>query len=80
MRESVVQYNGIAVLGDLLSVTEPIMDADSIRPLACKALLGLSRSENAPKNHGTASSVYLWTVAGNILSTFPKYEDYLIYF
>ena len=44
-----MQYNGIAILGDLLSVTKPIMDADSIRSLARKALLGLSRSENARK-------------------------------
>ena len=32
---------------DLLSVKTPITDADSIRALACKALLGLARSENA---------------------------------
>ena len=35
------------VLMDLLSVKTPITDADSIRALACKALLGLARSENA---------------------------------
>lgn len=35
------------MLMDLLSVKTPITDADSIRALACKALLGLARSENA---------------------------------
>ncbi|XP_076077249.1 DDB1- and CUL4-associated factor 1-like [Mytilus galloprovincialis] len=37
--------NGIMVLLKLLSIKTPITDADSIRALACKALLGLSRSE-----------------------------------
>ena len=45
--ECVRSHNGIMVLMDLLSVKAPITDADSIRALACKALLGLSRSENA---------------------------------
>lgn len=47
MWESLVQYDGIAILGNLISATTPITDADSIRFLACKDLLGLSRSENA---------------------------------
>ncbi|XP_069101399.1 DDB1- and CUL4-associated factor 1-like isoform X2 [Argopecten irradians] len=37
--------NGIMVLLKLLSVKTPITDADSLRALACKALVGLSRSE-----------------------------------
>lgn len=37
--------NGIMVLLKLMSIKTPITDADSIRALACKALLGLSRSE-----------------------------------
>ncbi|XP_046446583.1 DDB1- and CUL4-associated factor 1-like isoform X1 [Daphnia pulex] len=45
--ECVRSHNGIMVLMDLLSVKTPITDADSIRALACKALLGLARSENA---------------------------------
>uniref|UniRef100_A0A669EXR0 DDB1- and CUL4-associated factor 1 n=1 Tax=Oreochromis niloticus TaxID=8128 RepID=A0A669EXR0_ORENI len=36
--------NGIKVLLSLLSVKMPITDADLIRALACKALVGLSRS------------------------------------
>jgi len=40
------------VLMDLLSVKTPITDADSIRALACKALCGLSRSENAKQIMG----------------------------
>ena len=45
--ECVRSHNGIMVLMDLLAVKTPITDADSIRALACNALLGLSRSENA---------------------------------
>ena len=45
--ECVRSHNGIMVLMDLLAVKTPITDADSIRALACKALLGLARSENA---------------------------------
>lgn len=45
--ESVRSHNGIMVLMDLLAVKTPITDADAIRALACKALLGLARSENA---------------------------------
>ncbi|KAM4651260.1 DDB1- and CUL4-associated factor 1 [Discoglossus pictus] len=42
---NVVQSNnGIKVLLSLLSVKMPITDADLIRALACKALVGLSRS------------------------------------
>lgn len=42
---NVVQSNnGIKVLLSLLSVKMPITDADQIRALACKALVGLSRS------------------------------------
>ncbi|XP_055999036.1 DDB1- and CUL4-associated factor 1-like isoform X3 [Ostrea edulis] len=37
--------NGIMVLLNLLTIKTPITDADCIRALACKALLGLSRSE-----------------------------------
>lgn len=40
------------VLMDLLAVKIPITDADSIRALACKALLGLARSENAKQIMG----------------------------
>lgn len=36
--------NGIKVLLSLLSIKMPITDADQIRALACKALVGLSRS------------------------------------
>ncbi|XP_078065491.1 ddb1 and cul4 associated factor 1 [Mustelus asterias] len=36
--------NGIKVLLSLLTVKAPITDADQIRTLACKALVGLSRS------------------------------------
>ncbi|XP_076411812.1 DDB1- and CUL4-associated factor 1-like isoform X1 [Peromyscus maniculatus bairdii] len=36
--------NGIKVLLSLLSIKMPITDADHIRALACKALVGLSRS------------------------------------
>ncbi|GAB6021466.1 hypothetical protein CHUAL_004070 [Chamberlinius hualienensis] len=38
-------HNGIMVLLNLLTVKTPITDADSIRALACKALVGLARSE-----------------------------------
>ncbi len=65
MWESVVQYNDIAILGDLLSVAIPITDADSIRSLACNALFGPLSQRECPENHGTAAFVYLWTVAGN---------------
>ncbi|KAG7478171.1 hypothetical protein MATL_G00077550 [Megalops atlanticus] len=42
---NVVQFNnGIKVLLSLLTVKMPITDADQIRALACKALVGLSRS------------------------------------
>ncbi|MGH0163904.1 UNVERIFIED_CONTAM: hypothetical protein FKN15_056130 [Acipenser sinensis] len=42
---NVVQSNnGIKVLLSLLTVKMPITDADQIRALACKALMGLSRS------------------------------------
>ncbi|XP_076411815.1 DDB1- and CUL4-associated factor 1-like isoform X2 [Peromyscus maniculatus bairdii] len=42
---NVVQSNnGIKVLLSLLSIKMPITDADHIRALACKALVGLSRS------------------------------------
>ncbi|CAH2312559.1 DDB1- and CUL4-associated factor 1 isoform X2 [Pelobates cultripes] len=44
---NVVQSNnGIKVLLSLLSVKMPITDADQIRALACKALVGLSRSSS----------------------------------
>lgn len=37
--------NGIMILLNLLTVKTPIIDADSIRTLACKALCGLARCE-----------------------------------
>ena len=37
--------NGIKVLLSLLMVKTPLVDADCIRALTCKALCGLSRSE-----------------------------------
>uniref|UniRef100_A0A8C8INK7 DDB1- and CUL4-associated factor 1 n=1 Tax=Oncorhynchus tshawytscha TaxID=74940 RepID=A0A8C8INK7_ONCTS len=44
---NVVQSNnGIKVLLSLLTVKMPITDADQIRTLACKALVGLSRSSS----------------------------------
>ncbi|XP_028303285.1 DDB1- and CUL4-associated factor 1-like isoform X2 [Gouania willdenowi] len=44
--QAVQNTNGIKVLLSLLSVTTPLTDADAIRSLACKALVGLSRSSN----------------------------------
>ncbi|XP_029991164.1 DDB1- and CUL4-associated factor 1-like isoform X2 [Sphaeramia orbicularis] len=44
MWQVVQNNNGIKVLLSLLSVKMPITDADMIRALACKALVGLSRS------------------------------------
>uniref|UniRef100_UPI003AAC6DC5 DDB1- and CUL4-associated factor 1-like n=1 Tax=Centroberyx gerrardi TaxID=166262 RepID=UPI003AAC6DC5 len=44
MWQMVQNNNGIKVLLSLLSVKMPITDADLIRSLACKALVGLSRS------------------------------------
>ncbi|XP_056293219.1 DDB1- and CUL4-associated factor 1-like isoform X2 [Pseudoliparis swirei] len=44
MWQMVQNNNGIKVLLSLLSVKMPITDADLIRALACKALVGLSRS------------------------------------
>ncbi|XP_030581654.1 DDB1- and CUL4-associated factor 1-like isoform X3 [Archocentrus centrarchus] len=44
MWQVVQNNNGIKVLLALLSVKMPITDADLIRTLACKALVGLSRS------------------------------------
>ncbi|XP_070787087.1 DDB1- and CUL4-associated factor 1-like [Enoplosus armatus] len=44
MWQEVQNNNGIKVLLSLLSVKMPITDADLIRALACKALVGLSRS------------------------------------
>ncbi|KAJ0023407.1 hypothetical protein NQD34_003306 [Periophthalmus magnuspinnatus] len=44
MWQVVQNNNGIKVLLSLLSVKVPITDADLIRTLACKALVGLSRS------------------------------------
>ncbi|XP_072307893.1 DDB1- and CUL4-associated factor 1-like isoform X1 [Eucyclogobius newberryi] len=44
MWQLVQNNNGIKVLISLLSVKMPITDADLIRTLACKALVGLSRS------------------------------------
>uniref|UniRef100_T1J9J0 DDB1- and CUL4-associated factor 1 n=1 Tax=Strigamia maritima TaxID=126957 RepID=T1J9J0_STRMM len=41
----VQSHNGIMVLLSLLMVKTPITDADSIRALACKALMGLARCE-----------------------------------
>ncbi|XP_059078551.1 DDB1- and CUL4-associated factor 1-like isoform X2 [Tigriopus californicus] len=39
--------NGIMALLELLSIKTPITDADAIRALACKALVGLARSDAA---------------------------------
>ncbi|XP_061076227.1 DDB1- and CUL4-associated factor 1-like isoform X2 [Conger conger] len=44
MWNMVQSNNGIKVLLSLLTVKMPITDADQIRALACKALVGLSRS------------------------------------
>ncbi|XP_037304281.2 DDB1- and CUL4-associated factor 1-like [Pungitius pungitius] len=44
MWQTVQNNNGIKVLLSLLTVKMPITDADLIRALACKALVGLSRS------------------------------------
>ncbi|KAI1892379.1 hypothetical protein AGOR_G00132760 [Albula goreensis] len=44
MWNMVQSNNGIKVLLSLLTVKTPITDADQIRALACKALVGLSRS------------------------------------
>lgn len=46
MWQVVQNNNGIKVLLSLLSVKTPITDADLIRALACKALVGLSRSSS----------------------------------
>lgn len=46
MWQVVQNNNGIKVLLSLLSVKMPITDADTIRALACKALVGLSRSSS----------------------------------
>lgn len=45
MWSSVRSNNGIKVLLSLLLVKTPLVSADKIRALACKALYGLSRSD-----------------------------------
>lgn len=45
MWSSVRASNGIKALLSLLMVKTPLVDADCIRSLACKALCGLSRSD-----------------------------------
>lgn len=45
MWNAVRRFNGIMILLRLLETRSPISDADAIRELACKALLGLSRDE-----------------------------------
>lgn len=45
MRSCVRNNNGIKVLLSLLLVKTPLVNADLIRALACKALCGLSRSD-----------------------------------
>uniref|UniRef100_T1J8Z3 Uncharacterized protein n=1 Tax=Strigamia maritima TaxID=126957 RepID=T1J8Z3_STRMM len=45
-RKCVQDHNGIQVLLSLITVKTPITDADSIRALACKALLGLVHYES----------------------------------
>ncbi|XP_050398769.1 DDB1- and CUL4-associated factor 1 [Patella vulgata] len=45
MWNAVRTNNGVMALLKLLSVKTPITDADAIRALSCKALVGLSRSE-----------------------------------
>ena len=47
MWEAVRTNNGIMVLMALLQAKQPITDADSVRALACRALVGLARSEAA---------------------------------
>ncbi|XP_037077224.1 DDB1- and CUL4-associated factor 1-like [Pollicipes pollicipes] len=47
MWESVRTNNGIMALMALLQAKQPITDADSVRALACRALVGLARSEAA---------------------------------
>lgn len=45
--ECVRSNNGIMALFQLIQTKTPISDADSIRALACKVLLGLARSSTA---------------------------------
>ncbi|KAH3892821.1 hypothetical protein DPMN_016951, partial [Dreissena polymorpha] len=45
MWNGVRENNGIMVLLKLLTLKTPITDADSIRAMACKALVGMARSE-----------------------------------
>ncbi len=76
--ESVRSHNGIMVLMDLLSVKTPITDADSIRALACKALLGLARSENARQIMGklplfTSGQLQVMSIVLVFLQTFLNY-------
>ena len=47
MWDCIRSNNGIMTLLELLSIKNPITDADSIRALACRALVGLARSEAA---------------------------------
>jgi HIV-1 Vpr-binding protein len=44
MWDCVRSNNGILILMELMHIKSPITDADSIRALACKALVGLARS------------------------------------
>lgn len=66
------------VLMDLLSIKTPITDADSIRALACKALLGLARSENARQIMGklplfTSGQLQVNRFCNSVInSTLPK--------
>ncbi|XP_005091731.1 DDB1- and CUL4-associated factor 1 [Aplysia californica] len=65
MWNSIRTNNGIMVVLKLLSVKTPITDADAIRTLACKALVGMSRSETIrqiigklpPLNNGQLQSL-----------------------
>jgi len=65
MWDSIRSTNGIMVLLKLLSIKAPITDADSIRTLACRALVGMSRSESirqiigklSPLNNGQLQSL-----------------------
>lgn len=47
MWDCVRSNNGILVLMEMLHIKSPISDADAIRAMACRALVGLARSDPA---------------------------------
>lgn len=63
MWDSFRSNNGIMALLELLSIKTPITDADSIRALACKALVGLARSEVAKQ---IMSKLPIFTSSGQL--------------